>query len=153
MSCVYYLFWVDAISIFKTGWCTCDHSWHQSELASIFEVLLNIRHTFHSAITSSSPRDHDVVIQTKSEDLLNLLQVREYVERKPLFPVYYHLHQLFFLTFGLIHTLPSCDRPLYSVSPVSIIGNSVSITPCCCTAVLMALQCSVAIIVTLGHSV
>ncbi|PIK58157.1 hypothetical protein BSL78_04881, partial [Apostichopus japonicus] len=63
-----------AISVFKTGWCTCHPSWHHSDLAVTFEVLLAVRQAFHSAVTSSSSRDHDVVIQTKSEALLSLLE-------------------------------------------------------------------------------
>ncbi|KAJ8032028.1 Isoleucine--tRNA ligase, mitochondrial [Holothuria leucospilota] len=65
----------DAMSVFKTGWFTCDPLWHQSDLSMRWEVLLMIRKVFHDAIKkSSSSRDHDVIIQTDNEELFSLLQ-------------------------------------------------------------------------------
>ncbi|XP_071791393.1 isoleucine--tRNA ligase, mitochondrial-like [Asterias amurensis] len=64
----------DAVSVFKTGWFSCEPTWHQPELAEVFNSLGKIRESFLTVIHAPRSREYDVTISTSDTRLLGYLK-------------------------------------------------------------------------------
>nr|XP_006826008.1 PREDICTED: isoleucine--tRNA ligase, mitochondrial-like [Saccoglossus kowalevskii] len=64
----------DCVSVFKTGWFTCQTNWHQPDIVKDWQILTNIKETFLNEIEPAKSREYDIVLSTDDKELFNVLK-------------------------------------------------------------------------------